>query len=212
MSKDLMNMDLYKPNSNKARQQEKKVKPQARPVVQGTVTSKETSMAKRTARSLLADDMNNVKNYIILDVLIPTIKDAVVNIVSNGISMLVYGDSAPSKSGSRFNYNGITNRKSSSPTRDLKAMAADRRVTHDFRDVAFERRNDALEVLSMMNEYIMDYGNCSVYDFYQFARQEEYAKFTDRDWGWTQLGNIEIVRLYGGKFALNLPRAERLEK
>ena len=211
MSKNLMNMDLYKPNSNKAKQQERKAKPEAYPVVQGAVTSKESSMAKRTARNLLADDMVNVKNYIILDVLIPTIKDAVVNIVSNGISILVYGDVAPSKSGSRFNYNGITNKKGSS-VRDSKAMAADRRITHDFRDVAFKQRKDALEVLSMMNEYIMDYGNCSVYDFYQFARQEQYAKFTDHDWGWTQLGNIDIIRLYGGNYALNLPRAEKLEK
>lgn len=211
MPKDLMNSDLYKPNSNKSRQ-EVKERPEAHPVVQGNVTSKETSMVKRTAKNFLADDMNNVKNYIILDVLIPTIKDAIVNVVSNGISMLIYGDAAPSKSnGSRFNYNGITNKKGVT-TRDLKAMAADRRVTHDFRDVVFDRRQDALEVLSMMNEYIEDYGTCSVYEFYQFARQEQYAKFTDRDWGWTQLGNIEIMRLYGGKFALNLPRAERLEK
>ena len=212
MPKDLMNTDLYKSNSNRSKQ-ETKQKPPAHPVVQGAVTSKESSMVKRTARNFLADDMNNVKNYIFLDVLIPTIKDAIVNIVSNGISMLVYGDVQPSKSsGSRFNYNGITNRKVLGNGVNPKAQAAERRVSHDFRDVEFSSRSDALEVLSRMNEYIMDYGNCTVEDFYQFAHQEEFIKFTDRDWGWTQLGNIEIMRLYGGKFALNLPRAERLER
>ena len=211
MPKDLMNSDLYKPNSHKSRKEEAKKKPPAQPVVHGSVTSKESSMMKRTARNFLAEDMNNVKSYIVLDVLIPTIKDAIVNIVSNGISMLVYGDLQPSKSGGRFNYNGITNRRNGINT-SPKAMAASRRVSHDFRDVEFDSRSDALEVLSKMNEYILDYGNCTVEDFYQFAHQEEFVKFTDRDWGWTQLGNIEIVRLYGGKFALNLPRAERLEK
>lgn len=214
MASNLMNTELYKPNSHKAQKQKEaaKVKPKAQPVVQGKVTSKETSMVKKASRNFLAEDMNNVKSYIILDVLIPTIKDAIVNIVSNGVSMLVYGDVAPSKSsGSRFNYNGITNKRGRTPV-SAKAQAAERRVSHDFRDVEFESRTDALEVLSRMNEYIEDYGTCTVEDFYQFAGQSEYTKFTDRDWGWTQLGNVEILRIYGGKFTLNLPRAERLEK
>ena len=209
MASDLMNADLYKPNSHKSKK-EQRDKPKATPVVKGTVTSKETSMVKRTARNVLAEDMNNVKSYIILDVLIPTIKDAIVNIVSNGINMLVYGDSVPVKNGTRYNYNGITNRKNNSIT--PKAMAAERRVSHDFRDIEYETRGDALEVLSRMNEYIEDYGSCTVEDFYQFSKQSKYAKFTDRNWGWTQLGNIDIIRLRGGRFSLNLPRAERLEK
>ena len=208
MANNLMNPDLYKPNTHKS-QKEVKERPKAGPVVSGVVTSKEPSVMKRTARNLLAEDMNNVKSYIILDVLIPTIKDAIVNVVSNGISMLVYGDAIPSKNGSRFNYNGITNRKVnvSSP----KAMAAERRVSHDFRDVEFQSRGDALEVLSRMNEYIEDYGSCTVEDFYQFSGQANFVKFTDRNWGWTKLGNIEIIRIPGGTYSLNLPRAEKLE-
>ena len=100
MASNLMNEGLYKSNSHKSQQEQaKKERPKAMPVVSGEVTSKESSMVKRTARTFLAEDMNNVKSYILLDVLIPTIKDAVVNIVTNGISMLVYGDMAPSKSG-----------------------------------------------------------------------------------------------------------------
>ena len=208
MASNLMNQDLYKSNSHKSK--EMKERPQAQSVVSGKVSSKETSMVKRTARNFLAEDMENVKSYIILDVIIPTIKDAIVNVVSNGISMLVYGDTVPAKKGSRFNYNGVTNKRTSVVT--PKAMAAERRVSHDFRDVQFDSRTDALEVLSRMNEYIEDYGSCTVEDFYQFANQAEYVKFTDRNWGWTQLGNIEIVRYHGGTFGLNLPRAERLEK
>ena len=209
MANNLMNPDLYKPNTHKS-QKEVKERPKAGPVVSGVVTSKEPSVMKRTARNLLAEDMNNVKSYIILDVLIPTIKDAIVNVVSNGISMLVYGDITPTKgSGSRFNYNGVTNRRVN--VASPKSMAAERRISHDFRDVEYATRRDAFEVLSHMNEYIEDYGSCSVEDFYQFSKMPEYIKFTDKNWGWTKLGDIDLIRRPGNKISLDLPRAERID-
>lgn len=206
--KNLMNSELYKPNSHKAKAERAKELPpkDIQKVVTGSVKSKDQSMVKRMTKNVLADDMSNVKNYIILDVLIPTIKDAVVNIVSNGISMLVYGDVKPS--GSKFNYNGVS-KKSSIVSGAYKTP--NRRATHDFRDVKFETRGDAMEVLSNMNELIETYGNCTVEDFYKFIGEGETAKYTDRNWGWTQLGARDINRVMGGGYAIDLPRVEHLD-
>ena len=93
----LMNSELYKPNSHKAKQEEKERPPKdIQKVVTGNVRSKDQPMAKKMAKSFLADDVSNVKSYIILDVLIPTIKEAISQIIKNGSDMLIFGDVKPS--------------------------------------------------------------------------------------------------------------------
>ena len=95
----LMNSDLYKPNSNKSKKEAKELPPKnVQKVVSGTVKSKEQPMVKKVAKNFLADDISNVKNYIFLDVLIPTIKEAISQIIKNGSDMLIFGDVKPSSS------------------------------------------------------------------------------------------------------------------
>lgn len=210
-TKDLMNSELYRPNSHKSKKEAKDLPPKdVHKVVTGDVKSKDQSMIKRTARNIFAEDMSNVKNFIILDVLIPTIKEAISQIIKNGSDMLIFGDVKPS-SGSRFNYNGITSKKSNSVSLAGQYRTVDRRATHDFRDVKFETRSDAMEVLSKMNELIETYDNCTVEDFYIFIGEGQTAKYTDRNWGWTSLEGVGVNRVIGGGYNIDLPRTERLE-
>ena len=166
-------------------------------------------MAKKMAKSFLADDLSNVKSYIILDVLIPTIKEAVSQIIKNGSDMLIFGDVKP-LGGKRagYNYNGISSSKSvvKSPHK-----TANRRAMHDFREVTFETRADAMEVLSQLNELIENYGSATVEDFYIFIGEGKTAKYTDRKWGWTNLEGRNIERVLGGGYMIDLPPAEALE-
>ncbi len=206
----LMNSDLYKPNSQKAKKEAKEKPPKnVQKVVSGGVKSREQPLAKKMAHSFLAEDMSNVKSYIILDVLIPTIKEAISQIIKNGSDMLIFGDVRPSRSnGGGFNYNGITKK---SNTNILQRKTVNRRATHDFRDVTFETRSDAMEVLSQLNDLIEDYGNATVEDFYTFIGEGSMAKYTDRKWGWTNLEGRNIERVLGGGYMIDLPPAEALE-
>lgn len=207
----LMNSELYQPNSHKAKKEAAQKPPKdIQKVISGGVKSKEQPMAKKMAKSFLADDISNVKSYILLDVLIPTIKEAISQIIKNGSDMLIFGDVKPiggRKGG--YNYNGITSGKSSivsSPHR-----TANRRAMHDFREVTFETRSDAMEVLSQLNELIENYGSATVEDFYIFIGEGKTAKYTDRKWGWTNLEGRNIERVLGGGYMIDLPPAEALE-
>ena len=208
----LMNSELYKPNSHKAKQEEKERPPKdIQKVVTGNVRSKDQPMAKKMAKSFLADDVSNVKSYIILDVLIPTIKEAISQIIKNGSDMLIFGDVKPSgniRKGGGYNYNGISSNKSmvTNPHR-----MPNRRAMHDFREVTFETRSDAMEVLSQLNELIENYGSATVEDFYIFIGEGKTAKYTDRKWGWTNLEGRNIERVLGGGYMIDLPPAEALE-
>ena len=207
----LMNSDLYKPNSHKAKKEQQQEKPpkEIQKVVTGNVKSKEQPMAKKMAKSFLADDLSNVKSYIILDVLIPTIKEAVSQIIKNGSDMLIFGDVKP-LGGKRagYNYNGISSSKSMVKN---PHKTANRRAMHDFREVTFETRSDAMEVLSQLNELIENYGSATVEDFYIFIGEGKTAKYTDRKWGWTNLEGRNIERVLGGGYMIDLPPAEALE-
>lgn len=205
----LMNSDLYKPNSHKAKEEQRKPPKDIQKVITGGVKSKEQPMAKKMAKSFLADDVANVKSYIILDVLIPTIKEAISQIIKNGSDMLIFGDVKPvSSRKSGYNYNGISSKSSmvTSPHR-----TANRRAMHDFREVTFETRSDAMEVLSQLNELIENYGSATVEDFYIFIGEGKTAKYTDRKWGWTNLEGRNIERVLGGGYMIDLPPAEALE-
>lgn len=205
-----MNSELYKPNSNKAKREakQKELPPpkNVQKVVKGEVKSKEQSMVKRAALGFLADDANDIKEYILLDVLIPTAKDTILNV----LSMILYGDT---RGGRRSGgYDSIYKKKSSTNVVQSPYRRASRKARHDFRDVKFETRADAMDVLSQLNELIEVYGSASVEDFYiSMGEEKQNIKWTDREWGWTSLEGVGVDRAIGGGYTIDLPRAEKLD-
>lgn len=202
---ELLNSDLYKPNSKKSKEEPKEERREVSKVISGSVRSKERSVVNKAARAMFTDDVKSIKDYILMDVLIPTIKDAISQIIKNGSDMLIFGDVRPGSNqrNAGYKYHGISTLNNSP-----KRQASNRRVTRDFREEIFETRADAEEVLSQMNELIEHYGNASVSDFYSAIG--ETPKYTDRKWGWTSLEGVGVRMAYGG-FIIEMPRAEELE-
>lgn len=115
----------YPSNSNRAKNDkpaapEKKVEA----VVSGGAKTRKKSEAKKLADTFISEDASNVKNYILGDVLIPAIKKAVCDIVTNGIEMILYGETGRAK-GSTVNYSKISTRRydRSGERRDYTASA-----------------------------------------------------------------------------------------
>ena len=81
-------------NSHAAREGKRQEKPRVENVVNGTTKLKRKSEARKFADIFISDDIDSVKNYVLMDVLVPAIKKAVVDIVSDGINMIIYGDTA----------------------------------------------------------------------------------------------------------------------
>lgn len=55
------------------------------------------SEMQKFADVFISEDVNNVKSYIVMDVLVPAIKKAISDIVTNGIDMILYGETGKSK-------------------------------------------------------------------------------------------------------------------
>ena len=194
----------YKPNSHKykAEQKEKEHEKRAEKVVTGNVKTKKKSGGRKIADSFIGDDAGNIGNYILNDVLIPSVKKAVVDIVTDGIAMLLGTDKKKSRSGSST----YVSYRSYSDDRDDRYRSS-RTRSYSFDDIIFESRGEAEEVLDRMDELIDTYRAVSVADMYDLAGLS--CDYTDNKYGWTSLRSADIVRVNGG-YMIKLPRATAL--
>ena len=204
-------MDNYKPNSNrynelKAQQSiEEANNKKLESVVSGNVSMRKKTTLKKVADIFFQKDINDVKSYLIMDVLIPEIRDALYNLVMNGLDMMLYNGKRTRKSSSntmRVNYSAKYNNQTSIPESSNSSPRTKSGLNFD--DVVFDDRMDAEEVLNQMLNIIEQYDSVSVADFCELAGIP--GEYTDRKYGWTSLGAAEVKRISGGGYILKLPR------
>lgn len=200
-----MDMD-YTPNSYKYKEKQKnKQLPEKKieKVVHGTVKTKKPSLLS----SFVATDVKDISTYIISDVLVPAAKKAISDIVSNGIDMFLYGETKRNKSTDRFSANYVSYRDYSS--RDKSDRTRSRNTIYSYDDIVFETRSDAEEVLDKLNEIIDTYDKASVSDLYDLVGKT--CDFTGNDYGWSSIGDAEVLRTRDGWYQLRMPRVKPLK-
>ena len=197
-------MEYYQPNSHKyknekglAQSEKKKVEK----AIQGTAKVKKSNELRKITDIFISEDIANVKSYIVMDVLIPTIKKAVSDIIKNGIDMILYGSVSPTRS------NSTANRISYSKYYDdNRNTVRDSRAKSGFRsdDIIFDNRGEAEIVLSRMDELIDTYGIVTIADLYDLAGVT--GDYTTNNYGWTNIRNAEVVRVRDG-YIIKMPKA-----
>lgn len=177
-------------------------------VITGKAEIAKKNEVQKLADVFIAEDINNVKNYIVWDVLIPTIKKAVVDIVKNGIEMIVWGDThsdrGRSSSSSKVSYRSYYDRDKDDRRSDNRP-----RSRFDFDDIKFESRGDAEAVLDQMADMIDRYGVVSVSDMYDMADMSA-PPYTSNRYGWTNIRNADVVRVRDG-YIIKLPKAQPID-
>lgn len=199
-------VDDYKPNSNRFKEEQKAQVPaekkKVEKVISGTVKTRKKSGIDKVRDVFISDDAQNIKSYVVMDVLVPAIKKAISDIVTDGIAMLLYGDTNRGRrsSSNYVSYDRISSRNGRDDRRDNYRT----RSGYDFDDVVLETRGEAEEVLDRMDELIKTYGVVSVADMYDLIGKS--CNYTDNKYGWTNIRNAEPVRVRDG-YLLKLPKA-----
>ena len=160
-------MDNYKSNSDKSRQEQPEKKVEA--VIGGKAKIRKKGEMHKFAEVFIAEDANNVKSYILLEVIVPAVKKAISDIVTTGIDMILYGETGRSRknsSASKVSYRNYYERDNER----IRAGSANRRTGFNYDDIIFDTRGDAETILDAMNDIISQYGVVSVSDFYDLAR------------------------------------------
>ena len=197
----------YKPNSHKYREEHNDApveRKKVEKVVKGAVRTKKKSEIRKFADVFVAEDASTVKSYLVQDLLIPSIKNTILDLIIEGATIIFKGESGRSrKSGSSVDY--VSYRRYADRDRKDERRYSSVRSSYGFDDIVLQSRGEAEEVLSRMDELLETYGFVTVADLYDLVGMS--CNYTDNKYGWTNLRNAEPVRVRGGDYMLRLPKA-----
>ena len=205
-----MDLNQYKTNSDASKGIQEREK------VMQIATGKKVpqSAGRKFLSEFLADDISNIKDYILWDVLLPAVKNAISDTITNGIDMLLFGQtrtrgsntvkritpysSLYSSSNRVVKYNDIQEQQS----RKNRGLSG-----YSYQEVVLASRPEAEDVLAHMRIYLDRYGVVSVSDLYDAVG--EVPEMMDTKWGWTDLTGACVQRCSDG-YLIRMPRVESL--
>lgn len=199
-----MDTSNIKPNSHRYREEQKRK--QDREKVEKVITGTAKTKKKNTFGSLISEDASSVKGYIFSDVLMPALQKLVVDIVKDGIDIIIYGgtrrntDKRGSYSGNYVSYSRFSDR-------EVRDRSIDR-PRYQPNEIILESRTDAEEVLDTLEDMIDRYDDVSVAAFYELVGMP--SSHTDEKYGWTNLANARVERVRDG-FCIKMPRVRPLD-
>lgn len=174
-------------------------------VVKGKVTVKEKNDIQKLANDFLAEDLKTVKDRIIVDYVLPMLKNGLWSIVNSAISIALFGEDR--SRGSSTNYSGSRTQRNSydgyyQGNRNQQ-WSPNQPTRRSLQNLDFEFRGDAEDTLNQMYDAIRLYGQVSVGDLWDLMGVTPDS--TDYNYGWCDLNGSYIKGIQGG-CRLVLPR------
>lgn len=192
------------------RQEEKNIKR----VTSSDPIRKKKSLGKQFKETFIGGDAKTAVRYAMFDILLPAARDMVIDVTTQGLEKLIFGDSRRRR-GSTPPQAGPTGyvsydryqmgSRQSAPQRVLSRRA---RSQHDFDEVVLTSRVEAEEVIDKLFDVVSQYGTATVSDLYELVGLP--SSHTDNKWGWTDIRGAGVSRVRGG-YLLDLPEPQPLD-
>ena len=182
-----------------------KEKKEIKAVVNGKVTKKKKGIGSKIG-AVLFDDNNvgDVKEYVIFDVIVPAVKNAISNAITGGIDMLLFGERRSDSSISRDSRGYTSYSSRSTSRRDSSRQGYRRSSLFELDDILLPTKLDANSVIDNMFNILDEYGVVSVADYY--ALVGEPSNYQMNAWGWENLTNVYTQRTRNGEYKIVLPK------
>ena len=202
----------FPPNSNVSKSgSEGKVLKQ---VTSGEVRERKRSVRRQFQEAFVIGDMRTAVEYMLFDIALPSIREAIVDTLQNGVEKLFMGEgrrgaATPPQTGGRgyVNYTDFA-RGGGIMSGPQRAMSRANRARHNFNEYVLESRAEADEIIDNMYEVITQYGNVSVANLYELLGVA--TNHTDHKWGWTGLPGAGVRRVRNG-WLLDLPNPHPID-
>lgn len=214
------------PNKSETAQRRKEEPPrEEKPIVKvtkGKVTIRKKPLGRRFAEAFGAQEGQGVIDYILYDIIVPATKNMLLDSISDGVEMALFGEvrgrrRRSSDNRSRYAYDRVSyrddrdryrndrrDRRDDRYGRDHRDDIQERRSMRDYEDIVFNSKQDAEDVISSLVDMIDEYGQATVADLYDLAGIT--PEYTYGNYGWTNLSSATSVRDRDG-YTLRLPRA-----
>jgi hypothetical protein len=159
------------------------------------------SAIKEALRTFFAQDLPEIAEHLVIDVAIPATKNAITDMVTQGIQQLLYGEVDPR----RRSTSGYTSYSSASRSDRGRGYYETRRSERreprqpkptNVEDLVFDTRGDAVDVIEFIADSIDQYGQVSVADLMSSVGIQ--PRYTDERWGWTTTDAFEIRQIREG--------------
>lgn len=202
-------MDAYPSNSKKSKEQKPEAAPEKR-VTPLTALSGMKPKKQGFFSSLLANDIPSMLRYVRDDVLLPSIRRMLHDVITNGADTIFFGEDAAKRSVSSntsyFSYGSCFSGKSQASG---SYFSSPQNKSPKYSDVVFPTRGLAEAALDQLWGAINRYGVARVGDLYDCAGIT--PPFTSYNYGWTDISSAKPVRNMDGSYSLKMPTAMAIE-
>lgn len=197
-------MGEYASNSHKSKEKRNEKIPEKKveKIVSGSVKAKKKSGLQKITNIFVPEDVDNVKSYIVEDIVVPAVKDIILDAVRAflGVNGKSGNRSSTASKVSYRKYYDDNRREYNSPTRT--------RTGYEYDDIILDNRGEAEDVLSRMDELVATYGMVCVADLYDLVGIN--GNYTDNKYGWTDIRSATVVHVRDG-YMIKLPKALPLD-
>ena len=176
-------------------------------VVNGNVTIKKKSTLAKIRDMFIAEDADKVGNYILMDVIVPAVKRAIVDTIKSSADMIFGTKGSAPTSGTKYTYGGTPYVQYSSPNKKSEPVNVSR-SQYEIGDIIFDDRADAEDVLDKLGGLIDVYGQASVADLCEMVGAP--YEFVANKYGWKNIHDAVPIRVPNG-YSLRLPRSMPLD-
>lgn len=175
-------------------------------IVTGKVTTVKLPWYKKFGRSLIAEDVTSIREWILTEVIVPSIRNLLADTIKGSTDRVLYGQArvrnraAPGgvdRPGLRTRYD----RMHGEPE-PRRMLSRDDRARHDFGAIVLDSNSEAVAVIEHLIDRVERYGVASVADLYDYVGVT--GSFADQRYGWTDLRTAD-VRPHRAGFLLDLP-------
>lgn len=220
MAEVKIDANSIKPNSYKYRDEQMRAAEQEKdrdklaPIVKkdGIVSTKKP-LAQKFAETFMSEDVNDIKSYILLDVIIPGIKNAVLKTIAMAFYGTDFGRNITrrSQNNDRTDYRSYYDKSTPPRREDRRERDRDRRSRDDrldYRNIVLLNRDDTEEVIDQLHKRIEKYGAVSIGELFDLI--DEPSNPNDNNWGWTDKRDIGLRRVSRG-YLIDVSEAEYLD-
>lgn len=184
------------------------------PTRKGAPRLKEKTFKQKVRDAFIAEEVHDIKDYVIFGVIIPAIKTTFRNLIVNSIDISLFGKAQKSGQGGKqgggsyISYDRAYQSGNSQPQQPTKS--ANSIDVRELDRIWFETKEDADEQIRLIRD-IYDYneGVLSVAEFLDAAQMKATPIHTK--WGWIDISNVSAEPYPDGSgWYVNLPRPRPL--
>lgn len=215
--------------SDKAQNQGSVPKPAGRPklnkIVSGSVVPRKKPLGSKIRETFTGDDARTVGNFVLMDVILPSLRDLLYEIVMQSLGRSLYGNvgrkavqrfaNGPGQINPGFISYNLMGQQQHSPAPGLRAMQPDGPnrplgivAGREFEEVVFSERGDADAVLTQLATVLNDYRVVTLSEYKELIGVP--FVHTDLKWGWFSLQGAGVKPIPGG-YVLVLPRPVQID-